>query len=122
MALKLLYRLTFFRVSNYCSRDFREEILVQQYVSADDGFGGSTRSYSDLGNIWGKVTDKAANEGEISGRVKATKSIEVITHYRTDIKETDRLVLDGVTYNIRGVINIDRDSLFLQITADNRDE
>jgi len=109
-------------MSKFCSQDLQEYLLVRKLSAVVDGFGGTTSTFTDRTNIWAKVIDRSGDEAEISGRVKATRSIEVVTHYRDDIIETDIIILDGITYNISRIDNIDRKSIYLMIIADNRDE
>jgi len=91
-------------------------------TSAPDGFGGLTSSYSMRGDVWCKITDKSGGESSVAGRVKEQKTIELITHYRDDIIATDKVELDGVTYDISEIENIDRRGIYLRITADSNNE
>ena len=106
--------------STYCANDFDEYVTVQRLIQSDDGFGGKTSSWVDRTGLWCKVIDKSGGEGELNGRIEATESIECITHFRDDLDSTDRLLLDGVYYDVKRLENVNRKRRYLKIYADSQ--
>ena len=105
-------------MSDLCARDFSEYIEVETPTEAADGFGGYTDVWSSKTFLWCKVDDTGGSEPLSNGRLETSLSVVLATQYRDDISVLDRAILDGVTYNIRRVENVNRKSLNLRIYAE----
>ena len=104
----------------FCANDFDEFLTVERLITSDDGFGGKTSSWVERTGIWCKVEDKSGGEGNLNGRIETFQSIECTTHFDDDIIATDRLLLDGVYYDIKRVKDIDRKRRYMTIFADSQ--
>lgn len=100
-----------------CANAFTEYVEVQQPIESSDGAGGYATIWANLCHIWCKYDEKGGNESFSSGRLETSTTVEFMTHYRDDITTQDRLVLDGLYYNITRVENVERKDQWLRITA-----
>ena len=98
-----------------CARDFSEYVEVETPTEGADGFGGYSTTWANSAYIWCMVDDTGGGEPLTNGRIETATSAVFTTQYRDDISTLDRLVLDGVTYNIRRVENVERKSRYLRL-------
>lgn len=101
-----------------CISDFSDYIEVQSLTETADGYGGKTVAHTTKAYIWGQVSDTGGGEVDTAGRIETEKRIDILTRWRDDIVVTDRLLLDGIYYNIKYLENVDRKSEYLRILAD----
>lgn len=83
-----------------------QKVTLQRLVKTPDGAGGTTTSWQDYATnatVWAKVTAKAGRENITDGRMVASYIVLFEIWNRQDINERDRIVWQGVTYNIRGL-------------------
>lgn len=83
-----------------------QRITLQRIVRTPDGAGGELDSWQDYRLnpcVWAKVIAKAGREGISDGRMVASFVVLFEIWNRQDIDERDRIVWNGVTYNIRGL-------------------
>ena len=83
-----------------------QRITLQRRVATADGAGGETLSWADLTSDprpWAMVVAKAGRENMQEGRMAATFTVLFTIYNRDDLTETDRILWDGVAYNIRGI-------------------
>lgn len=102
-----------------CVNDLTVSVQVDTPTETPDGAGGFTTSWAKKTDIWCKVEEKSGNEKWTHQQLDTVKpSTHFTTHYRADIFTTDRLLLDGIYYNIRRVDDLKREKKFLLIVAD----
>ena len=99
----------------FCPEDFEDYALVEQVTETTDSAGGYTQVWSTRVNIWCKVEPTGGTEQIIAGRLEHTESFVLTTHYNSAIVPTDRVTLDGVTYKITRVENLDRRNIYMRI-------
>jgi SPP1 family predicted phage head-tail adaptor len=83
-----------------------QRITLQRLARTADGYGGFTDAWADYptnARVWAKVMAKAGRESMVDGRMAATFTVLFEIYNRTDIDPRDRIIWDGVTYNIRGL-------------------
>jgi SPP1 family predicted phage head-tail adaptor len=106
----------------FTAGEFRFMVGVERPIETPDGAGGSSTAWvAVIPVVWCHVEQNTANENyndQAGGRVRTFQSVRFTTWWREDIKATDRLVFDGVLYNIRAVNNLLNRNKFLQITAE----
>lgn len=102
----------------YCSRDFSERVTVQSPTYVDDGFGGKTKTWATKTKIFCMIEDRNGSEGVNAGRIEDTGGATFTTPYRSDLLTTDRLLVEGVEYNIRSIVDVDRKKRWLRIIGD----
>ena len=81
-------------------------ITLQRKTATPDGGGGVTEAWADFAsnaNPWANVKAKAGREGLDEGRTNATFVVLFTIYNRADVTPLDRIVWQGVTYNIRGI-------------------
>ena len=105
-------------MADFCSRDFRDVFTVERNTESSDGVGGYTSSWATIATIYGKIETVGGDEPLTAGRLEPTESLVLTTHYRTDLLESDRLIVASEEYNITRLENIDRRSRFLRIYAE----
>jgi len=102
-------------MSDLCARDFSEYVEVETPTETADGFGGYVSTWANKAYIWCMVNDTGGSESFTDGRESTETSAVFTTQYRDDITTKDRLLLDGVTFNVRRVENVDRKSRYLRL-------
>lgn len=83
-----------------------QTITLQRLARTADGVGGFTDAWADYATnacVWAKVMAKAGRENMSDGRMVASFVVLFEIWNRQDINERDRLIWQGVTYNIRGL-------------------
>lgn len=98
-----------------------QRITFQRLAFTADGAGGTTETWADYARnatVWAHVVAKAGRESEDQGRTTATFIVLFHIHNRRDIDPRDRIVWQGVTYNIRGIRDEGGRSLRLVIEAE----
>ena len=98
-----------------------QRITLQRLVKTPDGAGGYTESWSDYENNprpWARVMAKAGRESMVEGRIAAQFTVLFEVYNRTDVTETDRILWEGIAYNIRGIRREGGQPLTVVIEAD----
>jgi SPP1 family predicted phage head-tail adaptor len=83
-----------------------QRITLQRFAAASDGYGGQLQTWADYATnptVWANVIAKAGREGMTEDRMTATFVVLFTIWNRRDIDLRDRIVWQGVTYNIRGI-------------------
>ncbi len=101
-----------------CSKMLKEPVELQSLSIVGDGFGGQDKTWTSMGTLWCMMKQSSGNEGVEAGRLEAKTTVKFTTHYRSDVTATDRLIYQGVNYNIRNVENIDFGDVWMVLTAD----
>jgi len=105
-------------VAEFCARDFRDAVTVERGVESSDGAGGYTIVWSTLTTVFGLIETSGGDEPLTAGRLEPRESVVITCQFRSDLLESDRLLIDGEYYNISRLENIDRRSRFLRIYAE----
>lgn len=95
-----------------------QRIVIQRETLADDGMGGQTVSLSTLATVWAKVMARSGREREYQDRLNAESAYTFVIRWRSDIRESDRIVWDGVTYNIRAIAQDGGRKLYLELDCE----
>ena len=98
-----------------------QRISLQRQIEAPDGGGGVVRTWGNVATNacpWANVKAKAGREGLDEGRTNATYVVVFTIYNREDLSEKDRIVWNGETYNIRGILRMGDRKLYLQIEAE----
>lgn len=102
-----------------CISSLRTPVEVQSPVRADDGYGGrSNSSWSRKMTVFCKVQHGTGSEPFRQDRLISQGVTKVTTRYTSEICETDRLVINGMPYNIRFIRNIEERNRFLEIVCE----
>jgi SPP1 family predicted phage head-tail adaptor len=96
-------------------------IQFRRYTTSDDGFTSGDKTWADHGSpVWASKTDVSDAERWRAGEVAAQITTRFMVRYSTftsGITPKDRLVCDGVTYEITGIKEGEGRRQWLEITA-----
>lgn len=92
-------------------------ITIQSFTTTTDDFGEVVKSFTTLANVWAKVEEKRGNEGEDGNQLVATKRVEFLIRYRSDINEQMRIQYNNETYKIEAILNADSRKEFQKIVT-----
>lgn len=98
-----------------------QRITLQRLTRTADGFGGLTDAWADYptnARVWAYVRAKAGRESMDEGRMTASFTVLFTIYNRNDIDPRDRIVWQGVNYNIRGLRQEGGRRLMLVIEAE----
>lgn len=85
---------------------FRERVTIQSQVSASDGAGGGTLTWSALAinpTVWARVAPLRGDERLRAAQLQSNLSHEVLMRRRTDVTTAMRLIWGSITLNIREI-------------------
>lgn len=98
-----------------------QRILLQRLSRTPDGAGGTTEAWLNFGcnpHVWANVIAKAGSETMVEGRITATFTVLFTIRNRRDIDPRDRIIWQGVAYNIRGIRDMGARELNMVIEAE----
>ena len=78
-----------------------QRLSIQEYADVADGYGGKTRSWSTTKTVWGRVRPLKTDERLYAMQLQGEATHEITIRY-TSIDETNRILHNGVAYNIVG--------------------
>jgi len=92
-------------------------ITIQTFSETKDSFGQEVKSFSTLASVWANVVEKVGSEGEDGEMIAATKKVEFVIRYRTDVNEEMRISYNNNTYKIQAIQSADARKAFLKIVC-----
>lgn len=92
-------------------------ITIQTFSETTDNFGQEVKSFSTLASVWANVVEKVGSEGEDGEMIAATKKVEFVIRYRTDVDEEMRILYNNNTYKIQAIQSADARKAFLKIVC-----
>ena len=92
-------------------------ITIQNFSETTDNFGQEVKSFSTLASVWANVVEKVGREGEDGDMISATKKVEFIIRYRTDVNEEMRISYNSNIYKIQAIQSADARKAFLKIVC-----
>lgn len=92
-------------------------ITIQNFSETTDSFGQEVKSFSTLASVWANVVEKVGREGEDGEMIAATKKVEFVIRYRTDVDEEMRISYNNNTYKIQAIQSADARKAFLKIVC-----
>lgn len=98
-----------------------QRVTFQRRTATPDGGGGETYAWANLAHnptVWAHVVAKAGRETLTEGRMNASFTVLFHIHNRRDIDLRDRIMWQGVPYNIRGIRDEGGRALRLTIEAE----
>ena len=80
-------------------------VQVRRPVSVSDGAGGRTSTWSTVATVDGRVdrAESVEHAGEVDGRTATRTKAVVWLPAGTDVRQNDRLLIDGVTWEVASV-------------------
>ncbi len=95
---------------------FDRKIEIQQRTEARDAAGGPTYTWATFCLPWANVREGEGTEGLEGGKKEASITTIFTIRYRSDIRNSMRIVHGSVYYYIEGISEITRRG-YLAITA-----
>ena len=92
-------------------------ITIKNFSETTDSFGQEVKSFSTLASVWANVVERVGREGEDGEMIAATKKVEFIIRYRTDVDEEMRISYNSNTYKIQAIQSADARKAFLKIVC-----
>ncbi len=92
-------------------------ITLQTFSETTDAFGQEVKSYSTLATVWAKVVEKIGKESEEGDMIAATKKVEFMIRYRSDVNEEMRISYNSNIYKIKAIQSADARKAFLKIVC-----
>ena len=92
-------------------------ITIQTFTTTTDDFGEVVKSFTTLAEVWAKVEEKRGNEGDDGNQIVATKRVEFLIRYRSDINEQMQIQYNNETYKIEAILNADSRKAFQKIVT-----
>lgn len=92
----------------------RYRITLRQRTAVEDGAGGQTVTWSDLGSVWADIQSTGAGkESTVGGEIQSQVSYRVIIRTRGDVDPGQRIVWGRKALNIVAVAPLGPDRLLL---------
>lgn len=96
----------------------REPVEFQRQVKTDIGGGATTITYVKRVDLRGHFKPMSGSERMYVERIDATTRNRLIIRHRTDLLESDRVIVRGRAYQIRFINNMEFRNKFLEIDLD----
>lgn len=96
----------------------RKRAELQHADVTDLGSGASEISYTAYATVWCALTPLSGNEVLKAMRVDAQTRNRMVMRYRSDVRESDRVVIGGRVYVITFVQNVEYNNVWLLIDLD----
>jgi SPP1 family predicted phage head-tail adaptor len=100
--------------------ELRHRVRLQARELTGDGGGGFTESWSDLAEIWADIQPVSGNEIGLGEQLQHRISHEVMIRYRLGVQPGQRLIHDGRTLYIMGIVNPSERNAFLTLRCEER--
>ena len=92
-------------------------ITIKNFSETTDSFGQEVKSFSTLASVWANVVERVGREGEDGEMIAATKKVEFIIRYRTDVDEQMRILYNSNIYKIQTIQTADARKAFLKLVC-----
>ena len=94
------------------------KIAINAQVTAPDGQGGVTVTWSNVANPYACIKPTSGNEKLHSDRLNAEGLATVIIRYRTNIDERMKVTYQGRDYQIRSIVDIEEMHEWLELVIE----
>ena len=85
----------------------RSKIELQSQIRKDDGSGGYSLEWITYATVQGAVIKQGMSEKDRQGHVAEVRTLQAAIRYRSDVEPQHRAIVDGVTYNLRAVTDME---------------
>lgn len=86
----------------------RQVTLQHVTVAAADANGSKAQTFADYATVWAQKIDAGGREFFSAGQEQAEIDTRFKIRYRSDVLITDRLTVDGLTYEINHIQELGR--------------
>ncbi|MFZ5834021.1 MAG: phage head closure protein [Pseudomonadota bacterium] len=92
----------------------RQRVTLQRRSDVADTGGGSTLIWSDVAQLWAKVTPLQGGENVQAMRLQPVQEYRVELRHRADVTPAERFLFGARVLNIRSVINVNERGAWLE--------
>lgn len=92
---------------DYKAGMLREPVEIQSQTTVDIGGGATTLSYTNKANVRGHFKPMSGNERLYAERLDATTRNRLVIRYRSDLTDSDRVIIRDRAYQIRFIENVE---------------
>lgn len=103
---------------NYRPGELDQRITIKRETLTPDGMGGDTVSLSDVDTVWAKAKPMSGRESENWDQLNAAHVYLFVIRRRSDIQPDDRIVWDGVSYNLLSQNDLGGRAAYLELIAE----
>ena len=96
----------------------REPVEIQEQTKSDVGGGATSVTYTNKANVRGFVKPLSGGERLYAERLDAQTKYRLVIRYRSDLTESDRVVIRNRAYQIRFINNLEFRDKWLEIDLD----
>lgn len=86
----------------------RQRITIQRATETTDSYGQKTLTWATHKAMWSMLEFDGGSEQREAMRTQGVRSGTATMRYLSDVTEKDRFTFDGRTFQIVGVVNVDR--------------
>jgi SPP1 family predicted phage head-tail adaptor len=97
--------------------NFNKRLEIQSVIQAADGQGGYTDTWTSTAKVWGSIEPVKGYEKFQAMQLETQITHRIHIRFRTGITTKHRIVYDKRVFDIKEVINLDEDNLFLRLMA-----
>lgn len=96
----------------------REPVEIQEQSKVDIGGGATEISYTNKANLRGFVKPLSGGERLYAERLDAQTRNRLVIRYRSDLLESDRVIIRNKAYQIRFINNVEFRDKWLEVDLD----
>lgn len=100
------------------SGDLNRRITLETLSTTSDGSGGVISTWNTLATVWAQVSPKSGTEKLHGDQLTPTITYDVTIRYRKDVDASMRVIYEGRTLRILGVIDHAEQHRFLSLSCD----
>ena len=94
----------------------RHVVAFELQSQTTDASGNIVTTWSSVATgVRADVTSKSAREAFRAGRTEGLRNYEATIRYRSDIGNNHRMIWQGRTFDVQGVLNLDRRQRYLTL-------
>lgn len=103
---------------DYTAGMLREPVEIQEQSKSSIGGGATTVTYTNKANVRGFVKPLSGSERLYAERLDAQTRFRLVIRYRSDLLESDRVIIRDKAYQIRFINNLEFRDKWLEIDLD----
>lgn len=100
---------------DYAPAKMNKALTLQERTRVPDGQGGFSEVWSDVSVVWGSIEPMKAYERFQAQQMETPASHKIMTRYDSRITTAHRLVFETRVMDIKEVINLNEDNMFLKL-------
>jgi SPP1 family predicted phage head-tail adaptor len=98
----------------------KRQVTIQNPVRVSDGQGGFTETFPDGATAYASIEPVKGYEKFQAMQMQAPVTHKIVMRYRTDVTTASRLKYGDRTFWVKEALNVDEESRFLAIRAEER--